>query len=109
MPVLPQVGSTMIESGRSRPSRSAPSIIARATRSLMLPPGLRNSALAKMFSPLSRTSGVLPIRSRMLSVSTAAPHGNKRDQTPAKLHILAKAAEYGKVPHSPTMLYPQST
>ena len=69
MPVFPLVGSQMIESGLSRPSRSAPSSMARATRSLMLPPGLRNSALPKIFSPFSRTNGVFPIRSRMLSVS----------------------------------------
>ena len=38
-PVLPLVGSMMVAPGRSRPCFSASSIIARATRSLTLPPG----------------------------------------------------------------------
>ena len=37
--MLPDVGSTIVPPGFSRPSRSAASIIAIATRSFTLPPG----------------------------------------------------------------------
>src|SRR2546425_937721 len=69
MPVLPLVGSTIVPPGFSAPVRSASSIIARAIRSLTLPPGLRDSTLATTAAPPGlgslrrRTSGVLPIRS----------------------------------------------
>jgi hypothetical protein len=46
VPVLPEVGSTIVPPGRSLPSRSAASIIATATRSLIEPPGLNISTLA---------------------------------------------------------------
>src|SRR3989339_1148320 len=75
IPVLPEVGSTIMESGLRWPSRSAPSSMARATRSLMLPPGFRNSALAKTLSPFNLMRGVLPIRSSMLSVSISQGDG----------------------------------
>src|SRR5690349_11569110 len=52
MPVLPLVGSRIVQPGRSRPSFSAASTILRAARSLMEPVGLRSSSLAQ-----TRTSG----------------------------------------------------
>jgi hypothetical protein len=73
VPVLPDVGSTMVPPGRSRPSRSAASIIAIAARSLIEPPGLSASTLATSWgtSPAprreSRTSGVPPMASRIES------------------------------------------
>ena len=69
--MLPLVGSTMVPPGRSRPSRSAATIISSAGRSLDEPPGLvvsifmastlgiRSTSLIRF----SRTSGVLPMRS----------------------------------------------
>ena len=45
-PVLPEVGSTIVPPGRSFPSFSAASIMARPIRSLLEPPGLRNSSFA---------------------------------------------------------------
>ena len=45
-PVLPEVGSTIVPPGRSRPSRSAASIIASPMRSLFDPPGFMNSSFA---------------------------------------------------------------
>ena len=67
MPVLPDVGSRIVCPGRIRPLSSASSIIARATRSLTDPVGLRDSSLAHSRTPgfglrrLSSTSGVCPI------------------------------------------------
>src|SRR5262245_27026648 len=70
-PVLPDVGSTMVPPGRSRPSRSAASTISSAGRSLDDPPGLVVSSFATNVhatrwvraSRPSLTSGVLPMRS----------------------------------------------
>ena len=74
MPVLPDVPSMMVPPGFSRPSRSASSIIFRAMRSLIELPGLKVSTLAStsaLMTPfvrrLMRTSGVLPMVSRMVS------------------------------------------
>ncbi|SLH21675.1 Uncharacterised protein [Mycobacteroides abscessus subsp. abscessus] len=67
--MLPEVGSTMVPPGFSWPDFSAASIIFTAIRSFELPPGLRYSILAATrpaFGPttlLSRTRGVLPMRS----------------------------------------------
>src|SRR5438874_3323210 len=79
-PVLPEVGSTIVPPGRSRPVASAASIIATAGRSLTLPPGLRNSSLASRWHdrsrPMrsSRTMGVPPTRSsNEVATSIAAP------------------------------------
>ena len=78
-PVLPEVGSTMVPPLRNSPSASAASIMARAGRSLMLLPGLRNSSLASSWPDRSRpmrsirTSGVLPISS--ISESAASMGG----------------------------------
>ena len=44
--MLPEVGSTIVPPGFSRPSCSAASIMATAGRSLTLPPGLSISSLA---------------------------------------------------------------
>ena len=66
-PVLPLVGSMIVEPGFKRPSRSAASIIVSAGRSLELPPGLvvSNLAIRSQRSPPlilpRRTMGVLPM------------------------------------------------
>src|SRR5580700_2269278 len=46
MPVLPEVGSRIVEPGRSRPSFSACSTMKNAARSFTDPVGLRSSSLA---------------------------------------------------------------
>src|SRR5438477_7599832 len=71
-PVLPDVGSTIVPPGRSRPRRSASRIIARAMRSFTLPPGLNHSSLAKIRAAprakrASSTSGVAPMDSSSAS------------------------------------------
>jgi hypothetical protein len=74
MPVLPEVGSTITEPGLIRPSRSAASSMAKQIRSLTEPPGLSCSHLANtralpgLSAHGTRTSGVLPMSSRMLSM-----------------------------------------
>src|SRR3954454_1034350 len=74
VPVLPLVGSTIVPPGLRWPSRSAASISATATRSLIDPPGLSASTLATSCgrrpapSRLRRTSGVPPIASRIVSL-----------------------------------------
>ena len=81
MPVLPLVGSRMIVSGLSRPASSAASIRATPRRSLTLAAGLKDSKLGDNVAPtpsvtrFSRTSGVLPTSSVMLSaiVTTSIP------------------------------------
>ncbi len=66
MPVLPLVGSRMVQPGVSRPSFSACSTMCRAGRSLTEPVGLRSSSFAQMRTSSegeslgSRTSGVFP-------------------------------------------------
>ena len=69
-PVLPPVYSTIVVPGEISPSRSAPSIIARAIRSFIDPVGFRYSSLTQISAPFSgasasrRTSGVFPIAER---------------------------------------------
>ena len=69
IPVLPEVGSSIVWPGSIAPSASAASIIAFATRSLTDPVGLRPSSLAKIRTSGfgerrgSSTSGVLPTAS----------------------------------------------
>ena len=69
MPVLPDVGSTIVPPGRSAPDFSAASIMRTAMRSLTEPPGLKYSTFARTVAGTSRptddslTSGVLPTRS----------------------------------------------
>ena len=75
MPVLPEVGSTRTEPGPIRPSASRASIIATPIRSLTLAIGLKNSSLSRRSAVIpssahrrgTRTSGVLPMVSAMLS------------------------------------------
>ena len=73
--MLPEVGSTIVPPGRSRPSCSAASIIARPMRSLTEPPGFRNSSFARSSpgtsreSRSSRTIGVEPTSSRTVGYS----------------------------------------
>jgi hypothetical protein len=68
-PVLPPVYSTTGCPGSGRPSRSAPSIIASAIRSLYDPVGLAASSFTQTSAPPSRpnrsscTTGVAPIAS----------------------------------------------
>ncbi len=68
MPVLPEVASMMVLPGCSSPEISACSIIHRAVRSLIEPPGLLPSSLAQIstfgfgFNLRMRINGVLPIR-----------------------------------------------
>mmetsp|Transcript_40767 Transcript_40767/g.97826 ORF Transcript_40767/g.97826 Transcript_40767/m.97826 type:complete len:208 (-) Transcript_40767:20-643(-) len=82
-PVLPEVASTRVPPGASAPDASASCTMAAATRSLLLPPGLENSALARIVqrvaceSERKCTSGVLPIMSSTLSHTAA---GMTRDQ-----------------------------
>ena len=71
MPVFPEVGSTMVPPGASTPRRSASSTIARAIRSLMLPPGFARSSFIHTSaggpnSRLMRTCGVRPMVWRMV-------------------------------------------
>ena len=67
--MLPDVGSTIVPPGFSRPSASAASIIRLAMRSFTEPPGLKYSTLASTSGArpsatwFSRTSGVSPMRS----------------------------------------------
>jgi hypothetical protein len=71
-PVEPTVPSVMSPPVRNAPDSRESSIIWSATRSLMDPPGLRNSALASTVHPvradraLRWTSGVFPIRLAMV-------------------------------------------
>ena len=80
MPVLPLVGSTIVPPGFSLPEASASSIIARAIRSLIDPPGLERSDFSQTWalSPkirLTRICGVLPMVWRTLAamVMISAP------------------------------------
>jgi hypothetical protein len=74
IPVFPLVGSMITDPGRSFPSRSAASIMAKAIRSLTDPVGLKASTLARSrrdnpwaFSiPFRRSKGVPPINSAAL-------------------------------------------
>ena len=71
MPVLPLVGSTIVELGFSLPSRSAASIMLQQMRSFTEPPGLHASNFAQTSASslpgnlFSFRTGVEPIRSRM--------------------------------------------
>ena len=91
MPVLPDVGSTMVPPGLSAPLVSAASTIASAMRSLTEPPGLLRSLLIQTSAALPnrrciRMCGVLPIVARtlrafiesLLGVGSAAGHGAHR-------------------------------
>src|SRR4051812_21019709 len=87
MPVLPLVGSRIVQPGRSTPVFSACSIIFSAGRSLIEPVGLRSSSLAHRRtsgageSVGNPTSGVPPTESRRLSkrIAGSARPGATRD------------------------------
>src|SRR5690242_1521726 len=70
-PVLPPVYSTTVSPECSRPSRSAPSIIATAIRSFIEPDGFRYSSFTHSSAPFAgahrvrRTSGVFPMAARI--------------------------------------------
>src|SRR5574338_1725333 len=72
-PVLPEVASTIVPPGFSRPDCSASVMILSPMRSFIEPPGLKNSTFAYNGQAIcaairfNRTSGVLPIVSKMLS------------------------------------------
>jgi hypothetical protein len=72
-PVLPAVASMIVPPARSNPFCSASAIMASATRSLTLPPGLVISTFTATWawSPWARrfksTSGVWPTASRIVS------------------------------------------
>jgi len=71
MPVLPEVASITILSGVKRPDFSPSTIMDRAGRSLMEPPGFTYSILARIFTfglgfkCFISTSGVLPMASKI--------------------------------------------
>ncbi len=78
MPVLPEVGSTIVPPAFSRPRASASSTIDSAMRSLIEPPGLSRSDLIHTSRPLPnsrlmRMCGVLPMVARMLLAFIEAP------------------------------------
>src|SRR5215472_5995962 len=70
MPVLPEVGSKIVDPGRSRPSFSACSIMKNAARSFTDPVGLRSSSFAHSRTSSEGdmrgkpTSGVFPSEAR---------------------------------------------
>src|SRR5690606_22337271 len=79
MPVLPLVASTSRSPGPTAPRSTAPLIIARAARSLTLPPGLFPSSLASSLTVgdgvrrLNSTRGVPPTVSSTLTASQLPP------------------------------------
>src|SRR5918998_5686307 len=93
MPVLPDVGSSTVQPGCSRPSASAFSIIARAGRSLMEPVGLRSSSFAH-----SRTCGAGESDGRPTSgVSpTACNSESYRAMTPPGVGLTHTAGDGGQ-------------
>src|SRR5262245_29653533 len=107
MPVLPLVGSTMIDlPGVMRPSRSASSIIASAMRSLTLPPGFCCSHLAHTVAISGearlrrRTSGVPPMSCRTFSVTSATiGYCTPRVIRSNEIHRLLAVAPLAEVTH----------
>src|SRR6266480_3739513 len=79
-PVLPPVYSTTVSPGETRPSRSAPLIIARAIRSFIDPVGFAYSSFSHSSAPFAgaqrrnRTRGVWPIASRIVSTTPPILH-----------------------------------
>src|SRR5919201_1770921 len=94
-PVFPEVGSTIVPPGLSRPSRSACSIIARPIRSLTEPPGFRYSSLARILawpggeSLSSRTIGVPPTRSRTVGYSRGIA-GSLEEEREMKITVIGR-------------------
>src|SRR4051794_22253910 len=101
MPVLPLVGSRIVEPGCSDPSFSAASIIAIAARSLIEPVGLRSSSLAHSRtsgdgdSRGSPTSGVPPSESSSESnrIASASSDGREDRHRVAVAELGLEAAE----------------
>src|SRR3954452_17202729 len=96
IPVLPDVGSRIVQPGRSVPSFSATSTIFSAARSLMEPVGFWSSSLAHSRTSgegESRgrpTSGVLPTESRAESKRTRT--GSARGLAESGLDVPDRAA-----------------
>src|SRR5215208_5638546 len=97
VPVLPEVGSTIVPPGFSFPSRSAASTIVIAIRSLIEPPGLRNSSFPSTVAASSgttfwrRTSGVLPTSSSNVGYSRGM--GRTLDGRFYRLWLLLRSGE----------------
>src|SRR5262245_48665184 len=95
MPVLPLVGSMIVPPGRSSPSCSACSIMARQMRSFTLPPGLRHSSFAQTSartsascgSRESRATGVDPIKSSAVPATWHGSGMNALSAIGAREHI----------------------
>src|SRR5215475_5649310 len=100
MPVLPLVGSMIVPPGRSSPSCSACSTMARQMRSFTLPPGLRHSSFAQTSartsascgSRESRTTGVDPIKSSAVPATWHGSGMNALSAIGAREHIRAVRA-----------------
>src|SRR5918995_3277148 len=112
-PALPDVGSTIVPPGLSRPARSAASIIRRPIRSLTLPPGYSISSFARTVGRrpreilFRRTRGVSPTASRNESRTSNAPflQGETRKRSLAVLSLPAVGAAYRPTnPAPPTAL-----
>src|SRR4051812_33073817 len=109
MPVLPDVGSRIVQPGRSRPSFSASSTIRSAGRSLIEPVGLRSSSLAHRRTSgagdsLGRpTSGVPPTEASRLSkramgwAASAAGDRREHDDLVPVAQLRLQAAEEADV------------
>ena len=87
MPVLPEVGSTMVPPGFSAPERSASSTIDSAMRSLIEPPGLARSDLIQTCCVAlpnrrwMRMCGVLPmVCEDVLGFHAVLPSANTRER-----------------------------
>ncbi len=90
VPVLPEVGSTIVPPGLSLPSRSAASISATATRSLIEPPGIE---VLDLRDQLRRQSGPDPreahqrrvtdrVENRILDGGCPVGHSHDSNHTP---------------------------
>src|SRR5688572_13476120 len=87
--MLPLVISTTVCAGARRPEDSASRMMRRAARSFMLPPGLRNSHLARIrpgprWMRDSSISGVEPIRSRTDAACIVADMLDERGVPPER-------------------------
>src|SRR3990170_1978929 len=115
MPVLPEVGSRMVEPGRSRPSFSAAATIASPTRSLTEPVGFWSSSFAHSRtwgdgeSRGSPTSGVPPTVSTSESKRMSAAGdcgqdhhglavGHRRRQATGEAHVLVVDVDVDEAP-----------
>ena len=117
--MLPDVGSTIVPPGLSRPSRSAASIIASPMRSFTEPPGFRYSSFARSSpgtsraSRSSRTIGRVPDeledgrvlaarpcgRSLLRALSARAPRSRRSDRAWSRMACDSSAGR-GRQPGS---------